>query len=315
MGKTASRFLNKPSEEEPIPFAKMEGCGNDYVCIDSRSQAETLKKPFSKREIKNISDRNLGIGSDGLVLLGSSAKGEPSMSMWNADGSPSDMCGNALRCLALWEYQRTAKKVFRIQSPKFLHPVRILAKKEASWIEIGMPPPFFAAQDIPFDKKKAKQTQMEGLICADLKVDSELFALQKIYTLSMANPHCVLFIEEDDSDLQKFHVQELGKLLGTHPAFPEGCNVEFSVQKDKGLFIRTYERGSGETLACGSGACAAHVAAVITQGASACQKVFLRGGELEIEWQGSLQKEESVFMRGPARLVYTGNFMRSEFQY
>ena len=302
----------------------MEACGNDYVFIDSRiqSQAQTLvsEKPFSKQEIKNISDRNFGIGSDGLILLGPSSQGQLSMSMWNADGSPSDMCGNALRCLALWEYQRSGKEAFTIQSSKGLHPVRILAakkeapSKEALWIEVEMPAPVFAAQEIPFDIKKAEQVQTEGLICARLGLNSKSFASQKIYTLSMGNPHCVLFIE-DGTNIESFPVQELGKLLRAHPAFPEGCNVEFAVQKDTGLCMRTYERGSGETLACGSGACAAHAAAVISQGAPACQKVFLRGGELEIEWQGSLSKKQAVFMRGPARLVYTGSFTRSDFQY
>ena len=308
----------------PIPFAKMEGCGNDYVFIDNRVQdlAPALAKPFSKQEIKNISDRNIGIGSDGLVILGPPSQEQSqteqlSMLMWNADGSPSDMCGNALRCIALWEYKRSGQEVFTIQSPKALHPVRILKatkEKPLAHVEVEMSPPLFTAQEIPFNVKQTEQVQTEGLICASLSLNSESFALQKIYTLSMGNPHCVLFLE-NAINLENFPVQGLGKILESHPAFPEHCNVEFAAQKKKGLFIRTYERGSGETMACGSGACAAHVAAVLSQRAPARQKVFLRGGELEIEWQGSIEKKQAVLMRGPARLVYTGSFTRSDFQY
>ena len=322
-----------------IPFAKMEGCGNDYVFIDSREQSFSnrlfLEEPFSKEEIRNISDRNVGIGSDGLVLLappkiekGAKVKAEVCMYMWNADGSPSDMCGNALRCTALWEYQRKGQMDFIIQSPKALHSVCIQRRdtkqdiaslktggeiEMEAEVEVEMPAPLFAAKEIPFAVEQVKQMDGDQPICALLDRGMGNFSPQKIYTLSMGNPHCVLFLEESLA-LEKFPVQRLGKIIESHPSFPERCNVEFVVQKKEGLFIRTYERGSGETLACGSGACAAHSVAVLRKGAPPRQKVFLRGGELEIEWEGNAEKKQSIFMRGPARLVYKGTFFRSNFQ-
>ena len=320
-------FTSPEKKDISIPFAKMEGCGNDYVFIDTRSEGlgAVFKGSFSKEEIQRISDRNRGIGSDGLVILSSPEKGEGElcMRMWNSDGSHSDMCGNALRCAALWEYKRTGQRSFKIQSARALHTARIgkieergssASFSEGVEIEIEMPSPFFDAQEIPFALRQGKQIDEEKPIHASLYLSTERFPPQEIYTLSMGNPHCIIFLEKD-ADLGSFPARSLGKLLENHPSFPEGSNVEFAVQREEGLFLRTYERGSGETLACGSGACAAHCAAVLRKGAPARQRVFLRGGELEIEWQGDTEKKEGVFMRGPARFVYTGSFLRSTFRF
>ena len=310
----------------PIPFLKMEGCGNDYIFIDTDHLPTNVS--FSAQEIKRISDRHTGIGSDGLVLMTfSDEQDQTFMRMWNADGSPSKMCGNALRCLALWQYRRCRQKEFSIRSESAVHKTRIFFEPsdsqgqlleapeltEQAQVEINMGSPIFASDDIPFSAHKAVRKRYGGMICAHLDVKN--FGKQEVYVLSMGNPHCVLFVNDQDTA----PVQELGPILEAHPAFPKKTNVIFACQRPEGLFMRTFERGSGETLACGSGACAAHVAAVLTNRGKPCQKVRLRGGSLEIVWDPETTENANnaseVLMRGPARLVYEGQFFYSNFSF
>ncbi len=323
--------MSFPSSNSPIPFYKMEGCGNDYIFIDIReSSSETPFRP-TKKEIIRLTNRNTGIGGDGLVIISQNKKRETSMLMWNADGSHSDMCGNALRCIALLEHKKTKNTTFSIQSGKQSHKIRILEstkkidkskqQKEnyskdnltSIKIEVEMGSPLLRAEDIPFNPKFAKDVNLKGLISATLEANP--FTNQKIYTLSIGNPHCILFFD-DDYDLEQAPLENLGSILEVHPAFPQRCNVSFCVNQGDGLRIRTFERGSGETMACGSAACAVHVASVLKtkSKANALQKIYLRGGELEIKWIYNSDKMQSIFMRGPARLVYSGEFKRSDFK-
>ena len=289
-----------------LPFFKMEGCGNDYVFIDVRKN--TFQPPLSAKEIQQISDRHTGIGSDGLVIVGPSDKAPLSMSMWNADGTSSAMCGNALRCLALWEYYCSGKKNFSIETPAGLCRARVLflSNNETPRLEIEMPAPVFDLEKMPLACSHIQKKS--GPISILLSVEG--FGLQEVHVLSMGNAHCVLFVE----DIDHAPVSSLGPALESHPAFPERINVEFvSLKKspnEEGIFVRTFERGSKETLACGSGACAAHVVSVLLKNAPKKQNVFQSGGCLDLEWHGSLEDKSPVMMRGPARLVYEGKYRR-----
>ncbi len=287
----------------------MEGCGNDYIFIDLSQQS--IHTALSSLEIQKLSNRHTGIGGDGVIILTPSEHNKVIMDMYNSDGSSSDMCGNALRCIALWKHQESGSTKCFIQTKSGVYLSRILSTSP-SWIEIEMPPPLFHAEQIPFLKDAEgviSHSQNQEIITACLEIDKK----QKItvHLISMGNPHCVLFVE----DIQSAPVQTLGELLECHPSFPERVNIEFACQKKEALWLRTYERGSGETMACGSGACAAHVASVLVNGASLRQTVFLKGGEIEIEWDPKsileIPKAHSVMMRGPAHFVYRGHFHRS----
>ncbi len=326
-----------PNLAKAVSFFKMEGLGNDYVFIDmaqfgasagpNRKQKhgiEVDKKHmrqaesyFSASLIRQVSDRHRGIGSDGLVLLYpvQSQEGEAhhAMRMWNADGSPSPMCGNALRCIALWEYYQSSlgqlRKDFLIESQCGLHQAQVSFPNDRAWIQVQMTSPFFEADSIPLALDKTQAWKRIGPLL-EAQVSVKDYGLQRIYALSMGNPHCLLFTEE----LTTAPLEVLGPSLGTHPAFPEGSNVSFVCQKKEGLFVRTYERGSGETQACGSAACAAQVAAVLKNKAPAKQKVFLPGGHLEIEWKSNAAQTEKpppVLMCGSATWLYSGRFFCS----
>ncbi len=293
----------------------MEGAGNDYVFFDQR--AGVGYAPLSPAEIRAISDRRTGVGGDGVVLIAPSDRALARMVMFNADGSSSAMCGNALRCIALHVHQQTGETDFLIESSVGRHRARVLSGDPA-WIEIEMPAPRFAAAEIPFDPARtgASPVRPVGPHAALLDTPIRISAaglereVRAALLVSMGNPHCVLFV--DDADAADF--ERLGPALETHPAFPERANIEF-VSLDRasgGLYQRTYERGSGETLACGSGACAVHVAAALTGRSGATSRIRLRGGTLELEWDPARLPATPVLMRGPARIAFAGVLDRTQ---
>lgn len=293
-----------------IPFIKMEGAANDYVFFDLRETSAALAAPFSPAEIRAISDRRTGVGGDGVVVIAPSERALARMVMFNADGSSSAMCGNALRCIALHVHEQTGASEFTLESSVGLHRARVLARDPA-WIEIEMPAPRFAAADIPFDPARAGAAPAQPAGPHGAMLDAPIRASLpdgerevRAALVSMGNPHCVLFV--DDADNADF--EQLGPALETHPAFPERANIEFvSVDRASGgLYQRTYERGSGETLACGSGACAVHVAAALTGRSGAVSRIRLRGGTLELEWDPTRLPAAPVLMRGPARVAFRG---------
>lgn len=288
----------------------MEGAANDYVFFDQREPAGGAAATLTAAEIRAISDRRTGVGGDGVVLIAPSDRALARMVMYNADGSSSAMCGNALRCIALHVHDQTGQSDFLLESSVGLHRARVL-QRDPAWIEIEMPAPRFAAADIPFDPSRtgAPPAQPVGphgaLLDAPIRVslpggEREVRAA----LVSMGNPHCVLFVEDaDDAD-----VEALGPALERHPAFPERANIEF-VSVDRaggGLYQRTYERGSGETLACGSGACAVHAAAALSGRSGVVSRIRLRGGVLELEWDASRHPAAPILMRGPARIAFRG---------
>jgi diaminopimelate epimerase len=263
--------------------------------------------------IRRIADRHTGVGGDGVVWIapphGSGARAR--MRMFNADGSVSAMCGNALRCIALFVHRQTGAADFLLESDRGEHRARVLeydAATESGRFEVDLGPPNFAAAQIPFLPAQALSSgDADGpLTNVVLGLPGPTESQVAAVVVSMGNPHCVLFV--DDADNADF--ERLGPLLERHPAFPERANVEFvSVDPDGGLYQRTYERGTGETLSCGSGACAVHVAAVLTGRSAPIGHIRVRGGQLELEWQGSATRTAGVIMRGPARVAFQGSIL------
>ena len=291
-----------------VPFTKMEGTGNDYVYLDA---VRTRIELPNAQEICALSDRRFGIGGDGVVALVPSERAETRMIMWNSDGSRSAMCGNALRCVAMLTAERTGKREFLIESDGRLHEARVLTLNgEHASVEVNVGRPRFAGAEVPFDPTHAHSGgRSEPLLDVRLEVPG-FGVVGPGVAVSMGNPHYVLFVEDAD----RAPVLELGPKLEGHPAFPERTNVEFVSPDDGGSWYqRTFERGSGETLSCGSGACAVLVATVLARGGTRKNVIRLRGGALEMEWLGH-DTTGDILMRGPVRRTFTGAFSRADYR-
>ncbi|TQR19365.1 diaminopimelate epimerase [Psychrobacillus vulpis] len=274
-----------------IPFTKMHGCGNDYIYINCFDH--TIENPEDLS--RTISNRHFGIGGDGIVLICHSDVADAKMRMFNIDGSEGKMCGNAIRCVAkyLYDHNIACKETLEIDT---LSGVKIIklhtenGKMLSATVDIGEP--MLDPAIIP-----TLIEEQNALINFPFQVDDEIFA---ITTVSMGNPHCVLFCDDIDS----INLQHIGPKFEHHPMFPESVNTEFiQIESRNCIRMRVWERGSGETLACGTGACAAVVAAVLN---GHCDKdtdviVKLLGGELIIRYT-----DESVLMTGPAVQVFEG---------
>lgn len=286
-----------------LPFIKMEGTGNDYVYLDGTRRDLTLP---AVRDIVALSDRRRGIGGDGVVALVPSDRALTRMIMWNADGSRSGMCGNALRCVAMLTAERTGQREFLLESDSGLHEARVISIEEnTASVEINMGPPRFAAAEVPFLPDQASSGGRSAPFLDVSLTVAGFGAIGPAAVLSMGNPHFVVLV--DDADTAP--VLELGPLLERHPAFPERANIEFiSREKNGGWYQRTWERGSGETLSCGSGACAVLVATVLAHGGPRQTTIRLRGGSLELSWAGT-DLSGDVLMRGPVRRTFFGTYL------
>ena len=271
-------------------FYKMQGIGNDYIYFDC------MKEPLNNPEelAVRLSDRHFGIGGDGIILLCPSDIADCRMRMFNLDGSEGKMCGNGIRCVGKLAHDLGYVKGDSVKI-ETLSGVKTLAlnkgadgKVRSARVDMGAP--VLRGESIP------STYSGETVVNVPIEVDGKTFGATLV---SMGNPHCVVFADPDTVGLEHF-----GPLFERHPAFPERINTEFVRVIDKNrLKMRVWERGSGETLACGTGACASAVAAVLN---GCCQKnseisVFLLGGELRITYT-----DETVFMEGPAELVFTG---------
>ncbi len=260
-----------------IRFTKMHGCGNDYIYVN------TMEQPVSDPAAlaREWSDRHKGIGSDGLVLIGASPIPEADFSMriFNADGSEAMMCGNASRCIGKYLYDRklTAKTQIRLLTLSGIKTLLLhVSGGTVESVTVDMLEPTFE------DSRLFLPYQDPG----------------KGIFVSMGNPHYVIFTDDADQ------VGETGPLLETHPAFPQRCNIEFAtIQPDGSLRTRVWERGSGITQACGTGACATAVAAALTGRTGRRVRIVMDGGTLDIEWRES---DNHVFMTGPATIVFDG---------
>jgi diaminopimelate epimerase len=271
-----------------IPFAKMHGAGNDLVVIDCLAGDPVSDwAAFARFAL----DRRFGIGGDQLLLVRPSQEADFAMGIRNADGSTAEMCANGIRAFAKYVRDRglTRKDRIRVETLAGIVTPRFVGGDE---IEVEMTRPVFEPEKIP--------TRLAGkppLVDVPLQVGSETL---RVTSLSMGNPHCVVFVD----DPEDYPVTRLGPQIEHHPMFPERVNVEFvGVRSPTELVQRTWERGSGETLACGSGACATAVAAVLSGRASRDVKIHLRGGVLRIRWPAD---GGPVYMTGPAAHVFDG---------
>lgn len=260
-----------------IPFTKMHGCGNDYIYVD------TMRHPIADPAKAAIlwSDRHKGIGSDGLVLIGEASIPEADFSMriFNADGSEAMMCGNASRCIGKYLYERgltqkTEIRLLTLSGIKILNLKVIDGVVESVTVDMGEP------------------------VLEDVKLFLENRGLTQGTFVSMGNPHYVIFTDEVNQ------VEELGRVLEIHPSFPQRCNIEFAhMEEDGSIRTRVWERGSGITQACGTGACATAVAAALIGKAGRTSQIVMDGGTLSIEWRES---DNHVYMTGPATFVFDG---------
>ena len=274
-------------------FTKMHGAGNDYVyinCFDEPTPADIPSTAIA------ISDRHTGVGGDGLVLISPSEVADARMRMFNADGSESEMCGNAIRCVAKYVSDRgiARKPELKIETGRGILTMQLFtgAGGKVEQVTVNMGAPILESARIP--------TTLPGDPPTNAKLDVAGMSID-VTCVSMGNPHCVTFVDEVNDDW----VLRVGPQIERHPAFPRRVNAEFIQVVSRDEFImRVWERGSGETLACGTGACASAVAGVLTGRTNRTVTAHLRGGDLKLEWSAS----GDVFMTGPATEVFSGEW-------
>ena len=293
-----------------MKFTKMHGIGNDYVYVNCFK--ETVEKP--EEAARFVSDRHFGIGSDGLILIKPSPVADCEMEMYNLDGSRGAMCGNGIRCVAKYAYDygivdRTHITVATGAGIKTLDLTLGKDGKVAA-VRVNMGAPELSPAKIPVLKEKnssasGKSNTASGEASEDTFINQPVEVDGTVYymtAVSMGNPHSVIFMDDVDS----LPLEQMGPSFEHHPVFPDRVNTEFIKILDRHTIkMRVWERGSGETLACGTGACAAAVASILNGHVDqdAPVTVKLLGGDLQIEWD---QKEGSVYMTGPAATVFDG---------
>ena len=276
-----------------IKFTKMHGCGNDYVYINGFTE----KVPQEEKEefVKRVSDRHFGIGSDGAIFINPAKEADFEMEMYNADGSRSEMCGNGMRCVGkyVYDYGLTDQKEFSVVSAgkiKYL-TLTVDENNKAVQIRVNMGSPILTPAEIPV------------IADGDNVVDESIIVLDKEYKMtcvSMGNPHAVVFVE----DVKNFPLNEVGPYFENHERFPNRTNTEFVQVVDRNhIKMRVYERGTGETLACGTGCCASAVACVLNGLTDTEVDVEVLGGVVHIEWD---REENLIYMTGPGETVFDG---------
>jgi diaminopimelate epimerase len=294
----SSAFSARPAPVEDktlprlLPFTKMQGLGNDYIYVEEFNAPLADPAPLAVA----VSDRHFGVGGDGLVLIGSSQKADFRMRIFNADGSEAEMCGNATRCIGKYLYEKglTTKTEFSLET---LAGVRVLSlSTQGSRVEavrVNMGRPALKPADIPME------AEGESFVNRDILVDGTRFQGTAV---SMGNPHLVIKVP----GVADFALERFGPLCERHPWFPKRVNTEFVEVLDRGrIRMRVWERGSGETLACGTGACAALAACALNGWTERKAVLELRGGELEIEWAA----DDAVYMTGGAAIVFSGEYV------
>jgi len=272
-----------------IRFTKMHGAGNDYIYVN------TLQYPIShpKEIAVQWSTPHTGIGADGLVLIGPSEKADFSMRIFNADGSEAMMCGNASRCIGKYVYENklTDKTEITLETLSGIKTLKLhIKEKEVTAVKVDM--------GIPVLQNKQQLCTGDGkMIAGSIKVEDMLYTGTFV---CMGNPHCVIFV----TDIKEISLSETGPLLEHHDLFPERANIEFAqILPDGNIRMRVWERGSGITQACGTGACATAVAAFLNRKAGRTSRIIMDGGTLFIEWN---EQDNHVYMIGPATKVFEG---------
>jgi len=271
-----------------MKFWKMHGLGNDYIVIDNRnlqiSDAEVVESA------KKLCERRFSVGADGLLLVGTSTLADVKMRIFNADGSEAEMCGNGIRCFAKYCYENNIARKSELT-------VETLAGVKRTWLTVEDDTVVSVMVDMgtpTLDRSAIPMLGTGTCINENLQVDEEQY---KVTCLSVGNPHCIIFVDA----LDDFPVERVGPKIENHRLFPKKTNVEFAqVLNRNELKVRVWERGCGETLACGTGACAAAVAGNLLQKIGNKAKVHLLGGDLEVEYA------ERLFLSGPAAKVFEG---------
>ena len=273
-----------------LPFHKFHGLGNDFILIDNRQQNTPLLSPAEAIE---WCDRHFGVGADGVIFaLPGEGDTDYQMRIFNSDGSEPEMCGNGIRCLArfLADLEGKTETVYRIQT---LAGTIVPTVRSDGQVTVDMGEPRLRAAEIPTTLAPGDQ----GVVELPLRVADREWA---VTTVSMGNPHCITFVE----DVESIPLEQIGPQFEHHPAFPQRTNTEFvQVVRSDYLKMRVWERGAGITLACGTGACASLVAAVLTGRSNRKATLELPGGCLEIEW--SIENNH-LYMTGPAVCVFQG---------
>lgn len=274
-----------------LVFTKMHGAGNDYIYINAIAQPVADPENLAVR----LSDRHFGIGGDGIVLIKPSRTADFFMDMYNADGSRGKMCGNAIRCVAKYVHDRrlTDKTTLEIETLSGIKTLELYLddNRQVATVTVNMGAPVFAPDQIPV------RFAGEKMIEAPVEVDGQTY---KLTSVSMGNPHTVIFT----TGVKDLDLARIGPSFEHLPIFPDRVNTEFCEVVDRQtLRMRVWERGSGETLACGTGACATLAAAVVTGRADRKARLELTGGTLDIEWD---ETSNDLFMTGPAEFVFDG---------
>lgn len=275
-----------------MKFTKMQGCGNDYVYINGFTEKIEDKPAF----VRAVSDRHFGVGGDGAIFINPSEEADFEMEMYNADGTRAEMCGNGIRCVAKYVYDKgmTDKEQVSIVSFGNVKYVDLYVEDGlVSSVKVNMGAPILDAEKVPVKSTKSQS------------VDEPITVNGKEYRMtcvSMGNPHAVIFME----DIAKFDIVSIGPLFENHEVFPNRTNTEFVEVVDRThVNMRVWERGTGETLACGTGCCATVVACVLNGLTEDKVTVRVLGGEIEIQWD---REANLVYMTGPAATVFEGEF-------
>jgi diaminopimelate epimerase len=279
----------------PLRFAKYHGTGNDFVMIEDPGDDVTLDRAL----VAAVCDRHQGVGADGLIRVTIGDDSDFFMDYYNADGGVAEMCGNGVRCLAKLVFERglTDKTELAIATRAGIKHVWLHV--EGSMVEsvtVDMGSPAFTRAQIPMEGPPQESFLAEPFDAGGMTV--------KASAVSMGNPHLVLFMDDDPRDVD---VHRIGPALEHDPRFPERTNVEFVAAAENGLHVRVWERGVGETMACGTGACASHVAANLAGLAARRGSVTFPGGTLDIDWR----EDDRVYLTGAAERVFDGDLDRT----
>lgn len=282
------------SAKRKIEFTKMQGCGNDYVYIDgARFVIPMEEKP---ELVRRLSNRNFGIGSDGVIFINTIAKDgvDFEMEMWNADGTRSEMCGNGMRCVGKYVFDKgltNKENVAVISGGHVKYLDYTFEDGKVKFVKVDMGAPILKAVEVPV------VSENETVVAEDIEVNGKIY---KMTCVSMGNPHAVVFMD----NVADLNIEKVGPHFENHERFPRRINTEFvRVIDRKTLEMRVWERGTGETLACGTGACATAVAAILNGLAEDEVTVKLLGGDLKIKWD---KEENTVYMTGPAEVSFEG---------
>lgn len=275
---------------QTFKFSKMHGAGNDYIYVNCFEESvENINETAAK-----VSDRHFGIGSDGLVLICPSEVADFRMDMYNSDGTQAEMCGNATRCVGKYVYDRglTDKTQVTLETLAGIKVLDLNVKEgKVESVCVNMGSPELSPKNIPIN------SDLERFIDEPILVDGREY---KVTGVSMGNPHAVTFIDDTDS----LEIEKIGPKFENHTMFPKRINTEFAQIVDRNTIkMRVWERGAGETLACGTGACATLVAAVLNGLTDNEADLILLGGTLHIRWD---REENKVYMTGPAQFVFDG---------